>query len=40
MNSLSTPTLIVNRKFASVKSKSLRIQYFLRVREMAQNIQF
>jgi len=28
MNTLSTHTLNVNRKFASVKSKSLRMHYF------------
>lgn len=38
MNSLSTPMNIVNRKVASVKSKLLRIEYFLGTRAKAQNI--
>jgi len=40
MNTLSTHTLIVNHKFASVKSKSLRMHYLLRKRAKARNIQF
>jgi len=37
MNSLSTLIGIDNFKFASVKSKSLRIQYFLRMPTYTRN---